>query len=277
MADELIISVSTDVWSKRVLEYMAATGKNLQAALTEEWPRLIRVIINFTPPFATGNNIDTAQISGRSDYSVGRKAVARDVYRTMRPFDPSQIRSAALQKVVDEKNFAALEIIARRSSNPYMQGLRAVHFDPYFHTSQRDARGRVPKSVAARNTVVLGADAALLKKYVVAVQNRVGFAKGGWARAYWLVAAPAEAGPLPDWVGRFGGAGGSVFDDRANTDSPSITAINRTPWAVRKDEWARIRASAFAQRGAAIRSKIITYMKLARKQSGFHGPSDVAA
>jgi hypothetical protein len=216
MSDEGTVSISVEVWEKKLALYMAATGKNMREALYEEWPLLMRKIMDFTPPFKSGGR------RGASDLSVGRAAVARDIYKTMRPFDPAQIRTKQLQRAVSTRDVAAFNIIASRSKGR-MKGDTAIAFSPQVHLSQRNARGRVTGK--DRKRVVLGTDAELLKKYVVEVQKRVGYAKSGWLKALLLV-----GGEAPGYVMAKGTSGGDVIDDHANDDFPSFTAINRTPW-----------------------------------------------
>jgi hypothetical protein len=83
-----------------------------------------------------------------------------------------------------------------------------------------------------------------------------------------IAMAESTHGTHDGFVERHRCAGG-VIDDRENLDDPSITAINRTPWAVRKDEGARIINDAKISRSMAIESKIKTKLRLAREQSGF--------
>lgn len=262
-----IISISTEVWQKKLAAYMVATGKNLRGALNEEWPLLLRKVIDFTPPFKAGG------ASGQSDMSVGRAAVAHDIDKTMRPFDPKNIRTPSLRKIVESKDIPAFNAVANRSKNGLMTNARAIAFSPEAHLRRRNARGRVGGS--SLNQVVLGSDAALLKAYVTKVQSHVGFAKSGWAAGYNAVAARGDFGaiaaPLPAYVARHGTAGGDVIDDRQNEDHPSITAINRTPWSVRQDEGDRIKSSAYASRAAALVEKVKTVMRLAREQAQFDG------
>lgn len=254
MAEEGIISISTEVWERKLALYMAATGKNMREALYEEWPLLMRKIMDFTPPFkAKGTR-------GASDLSVGRKAVAGDIYKTMRPFDPALVKTKQMERIIERKDYAAFDIVAARSTNPLMQGARAIAFDENEHLRQRDRRGRVPGR--DRRKVVLGTDAALLKKYVAKIQGRVGYAKSGWLKALLLV-----GGDAPGYVVNKGTGGGDVIDDHAAED-PSITAINRTPWAVRKDEGDRIKTDAYASRAQAIHNKVVTHMRLAAKEAG---------
>jgi hypothetical protein len=268
MSDETkIISIATAVWEKRLAAYMVATQKSVLQALSEEWPLLIRKIIDFTPPFKAGG------APGASDLSVGRAAVARDIEKVMRPFDPADIRSKSLRRIIETKDIPAFNAVAQRARSGLMNGARAIAFSPSAHTRARNQRGRVPG--LGQNQVVLGTDAALLKNYVTNVQSRVGFAKSGWAKAYNLVADP-EGRMLPSYVTRQGTAGGDVIDDRQNADSPSLTAINRTPWASRYGEGERIKSSAFASRANALKSKVATALRLARKQAELNG-REVAA
>lgn len=257
MSDEPVISIAVEVWERKLALYMAATGKHMREALYEEWPLLMRKVMDFTPPFKTKG------APGASDLSVGRKAVAGDIYKTMRPFDPAMVKSPQMQRIIDRKDFAAYDVIAARSKNPLMQGTRAIAFSETEHTRQRNARGRVAGK--DRKRVVLGADAALLHKYVAKVQGRVGYAKSGWLKALQLV-----GGEAPGYVTNKGTSGGDVIDDHANDDNPSITAINRTPWAVRQDEGERIKADAYASRAAALVSKVKTHMRLAAEDAGLN-------
>lgn len=253
--DEPVISIAADVWERKLALYMAATGKHMSEALYEEWPLLMRKVMDFTPPFkAKGTR-------GASDLSVGRRAVATDIYKTMRPFNPALVKTPQMQRVIDRKDFATYDVIAARSNNPLMVGTRAIAFSEQEHLSQRDRRGRV--AGRDRRRVVLGSDADLLKKYVTKRQSYVGTAKAGWLKALLLV-----GGEAPGYVSRHGMSGGDVIDDHANDDNPSITAINRTPWAVRKDEGDRILTDAYASRAQSLVKKVETHMRLAREDAG---------
>lgn len=263
MADGAELSISYAVWEQRLALYMEATGVNLAAALTEEWPLLMRKVMDFTPPFkAKGTR-------GVSDLSVGRKAVAFDIYKTMRPFDPAAIRTKSLARIVMRRDVAAFNLVASRARASIMRGATAIAFDPGVHTRARNDRGRVPGR--DRNRVVLGSDAKALERYVTGIQSRVGYAKSGWLKALLLV-----GGDAPAYVAKHGTGGGDVIDDRANPDYPSLTALNHTPWAGRKDEGERIKSDAYASRAQAITSKIKTKLRLAKDQAGFSGGNALA-
>lgn len=269
MGFALEVTVNDDLWQKRLLQYMAATKMRLREVLDEEWPLLIKKIIQFTPPFRTKVNTGESGIAGdsskSSDLSVGRMAVFRDISKTMRVFDPSEIRSKSLRRIVESQDISAFNAMALRVKSGPMAGARAVPFLRTNHTDFRNNRGRVPGR--GTNRVVLGSDAVLLKQYIAEVQSHVGYARAGWAPAYNLVRGPNNA-PLPSYISKFGGAGGSVEDKREGSD-PYIIARNQTPWAVRKDEWQRIYGDAVYSRSEAILSKIKTKLRLASKDAGF--------
>jgi hypothetical protein len=255
--------VNSTVALQRLALYAKTMGIGMREALYEEWPFLMRKVMDFTPPFTTKGARRAAGISNSvSDQAIGRKAVALDIYKTMRPFDPKDIRSKGIQRIVDRKDVETFNLVASRSKTGLMNGARAARFAPTLHTSQRTPRGRVLGR--PRNVVVLGTDARLLTNYVDQVQDNVGYAKSGWLKALNLVGGEAPAYVRKQWSG-----GGDVIDDHANETTPSITAINWTPWAVRKDEGDRILVDAYLSRGRAILSKLRAKARLAKEQAGF--------
>ncbi len=246
MADETL-SIDISAWTRKVALLGAATGKNMREVLDEEWPLLMRKIVDFTPP---------------KTLAQGRAAVNRDIRKTMRPFDPALVRTEGVREIVARKNIEAFNLVAGRAHGGPLQGARAVPFSPEIHTSARNARGRVTTS--QQNRVVLGSDAQLLKRYLKTIQDRVGWAKAGWLQALHLLGETAAS-----YIERHSPGSGRVIDDRDNPDNPSITAVNRTPWAVRKDEAQRIIGDAYDSRVVAIFSKVKTKLRLAVKESGF--------
>jgi hypothetical protein len=242
MSDSPTVSISDVVWLRWVNEFAKFSKKTLREAMYEEWPFLMRKVMDFTPPFKAKG------APGVSDLSIGRAAVAFDVYKTMRPFNPAA-RTKGMERILDTKDVAAFNIVASRSQRAEMIGVTAVAFSPGEHLRQRNARGRVPGR--DRKKVVLGSDVGELKKYVKYRSGWVGFAKSGWLKGLLLV-----GGEAPGYVTKHGTGGGDVIDDHANVEEPSITAINRTPWAVRKDEGDRILADAKASRAESIIAKI---------------------
>jgi hypothetical protein len=248
-----LVSISDAIWTKWVAKFSAVAKKTFREALYEEWPLLMRKVMDFTPPSKSKG------ASGVSDLSVGRAAVAFDIYKTMRPFNPTA-RTKGLEAVLEKGDVDAYNVIASRATSAEMRGTTAIRFSPEVHLRQRDWRGRV--NGRDRKKVVIGADANQLKSYVKRRQNAVGFAKSGWLKALLLV-----GGEAPSYVTKHGTGGGDVIDDHANVEEPSITAINRTPWAVRKDEGERILGDAKASRIASITKKVATAVRLADQEA----------
>jgi hypothetical protein len=241
------ITINDSVWRDKIALYAAAFQKNMVEALNEEWPLLMEQVIRFTPP---------------KTLAQGRAATNRDIRKTMRPFDPAAPRDSGLREVIEKKDIEGYNAIAANVKSGPMAGTTAVAFAPEVHTRRRNRIGRVGSD---SRQVVLGSDARLLARYIKDVQNRVGFAKSGWLAALRLVGGRrAQA-----FVERQGTFGGRVVDDRRNPDNPSITAINATPWAARRDEGNRIINSAMFSRSMAIVSKIKTKLRLASKSAGF--------
>lgn len=244
MAEGLTIDVNDAEWAKKLAAYTVIFPQKMHEALAEEMPLLVELIMKLTPP---------------KSLAQGRQAVGTDIQKVMRPFDPASVRSPGLAKIVAKRDVQAFNIVASNVKSGPMAGARAIPFSEQAHTSQRDRRGRVQGR--NRNQVVLGSDASLLKRYIKSVKDRVGYAKSGWLAALNLVGGRSA----PSWVSRHGQAGGAVIDTRG--EDMSITAINRTPWAVRKDEAQRIISDAKSSRAVSIERKIITKLRLARQQA----------
>ena len=263
------ITITTELWTKRLAQYSKELKISLREALNEEWPLFIRLIMDLTPPTTAygGGGEFSKQAAGRSAYAIGRHAVSRDIEKTMRPFDPTNIRDKGILRAVERMDMAAFDIIASRCKSGPLQGARAIAFDPSVHTSQMNSRGQV--AGRDQNRVVLGSDAKRLRAYITVRQEAVGTAKDGWGAAYNLVAG-SDNPPLPDWVARHYETSGTVIDGR-DDDNPSVTAINRSPWAGRQDEAARVVGDAQLSRAQAIFTKMRTKLKLAKQTAEFAG------
>ncbi len=242
-----MFQVDDSLWLDKLARYAAATGKGMVETLDEEFPLLVEVIVKLTPP---------------KTLAQGRGAVRRDISKTMRPFDPQAIQTEGIREIVQRKDVEAYNIVSGRVKAGPMRGTSAIAFSPEVHTRRRNAYGRIGSD---SRQVVLGSDAGLLRRYIAEVQKRVGYAKSGWLAALRLVGGRSAQA----FVERHGTAGGAVQDDRKNPDRPSITAINRTPWAARRDEAHRIVNDALDSRAVSIRAKITTKWRLARQAAGF--------
>lgn len=250
MAD-VTFEIDTYDWTQAITRFSVGMGKGFREALYEEWPLLMRKIMDFTPPFKVGSN--------SSDLSVGRAAVTRDVRKTMRPFNPAA-RTKQLGDILDRGDIRAFNAFAGNVKSGPMRGALALPFSPGLHTRQRNNRGRV---TSARQYTIIGPEVGMFKKYLKDQNDNVGIAKAGWFPAMLLV-----GGDAPNFVSRHGTRFGSYIDDHANEDDPSITAINRTPWASRRDEGQRIIKAAYASRTEAIMKKLKVKLRLAAKDAG---------
>ena len=243
MSDAPLVSINTAIWSQKIVEFAKIKGITVADAIREEFRFTLKRVIRLTPP-------DTRK--------QGEGAVKRDIRRAMRSFEPSNYRSESLRKVVLNRDVAAFNIIAARVKSGPMAGVTAVRMTTDVHMKARDRRGRVTKDL---KQVVLGRDSVLLQKYIAENVGWVGVAKAGWLPAYEATGGDDAQG----WISRHRPAG-AVIDKLAET-SPSITAINRTPWAVRKDEGQRIIANAFTSRAKDIATKIKAAIRLAKEKA----------
>lgn len=244
MAEGIQIDVNDALWAQKLAAYTILFPQKMSEALHEEFPLLVEAIMKLTPP---------------KTLAQGRAAVGRDIQKVMRSFDPASVRSPGIAKIVAKRDIEAFNLVASKVKSGPMAGARAIPFSPEAHTSQRSRRGRIEGK--DRNQVVLGSDAGLLKRYIKSVRDRVGYAKSGWLAALYLVGGRVA----PSWVTRHGTTGGAVIDQRG--EAMSITAINRTPWAVRKDEAMRIISDAKSSRAVSIENKIKTKLRLARQEA----------
>lgn len=241
------LEINDSVWREKIALYAAYFQKGMVESLSEEWPLLVDVLIKLTPP---------------KTLKQGRAATVRDIRKTMRPFDPAALRSDGIQEIVDKKDVNAYNIVAARAKSGPMRGTTAIAFAPEVHTRRRTPYGRVGSD---SRQVVLGSDAGLLKRYIRDVQSRVGWAKSGWLAALHLTGGRVAQ----SFVEKHGQGGGRVIDQRSDTENPSLTAINSTPWAARRDEGHRITNDALQSRAISIVTKIKTKIRLARESAGF--------
>jgi hypothetical protein len=233
-----------DAQLRDLLRFGASLGRDF---LTPQMRLLLEKIIAFTPPKTTAQ---------------GGAAVRRDLNRALQPFAVDEFRAPSLKKIVEKRDYDAFAAFAVRSGNPALVGAKAAPFNPLLHTSRRDRRGRV--TGRGLPTYVLGrADRGALRKYLKRKVSHVGIAASGWLAALHLLGGRESA-----WVERHGTRFGAVIDDRANPTRPGVTAINRTPWASRRDEGQRIIASAMRSRVAPMRTFLRKQVELAAQKIG---------
>jgi len=104
-------------------------------------------------------------------------------------------------------------------------------FDPSYHKSVRDGRGRVR---GANPYLVIGGGEKEMERYIEATQKKVGLTKAGWAKcaeAIPLDRASSATRGIPQWVTRNKNrASGSINDQSQIPGNPKVIMTNSTPW-----------------------------------------------
>jgi hypothetical protein len=85
------------------------------------------------------------RVTAPRSQSQGRKAVARDISRSMWAIDPAKIHNAILRQAVQDGEFdvvtAFLNNLRKAGKGGALASYRLEHFNPQFHQSARDRRG----------------------------------------------------------------------------------------------------------------------------------------
>lgn len=240
-----IVAQKWDAQFRELIAFGRTLGKDF---VTPQFRLWLEAIIRLTPP---------------KSKSQGTMAVRRDIYRAVQPFNVSDFRNKRLEEIVKKKDYAAFDAFARNiGGNDTLKNARAAPWDPRLHEDRRDRRGRVRST--AKPWFLLGrADRGALRRYIREKTDNVGIAASGWLRALHLLGGRESA-----FVERHGEGWGQVKDERANLTNPSVTAINRTPWARRKDEAQRIITNAQAGRVGAMRTHLRKLVEAAARKAG---------
>jgi hypothetical protein len=164
--------------------------------------QIVQTLAKFTPP---------------KTLAQGRKAVARDILRSVSIADLPDFRNPRIAELIRAGDKPAIQEIFNNSKN--RKKWRVVDFSPSLHTSARDKRGHVRNQ---KNLMTL--DAAKEKRYIKDMQKRVGTAKGSWGKA-----ADAVEAKLPAWARKAAGFGVdkiNVQDNISDQKNPRITITN---------------------------------------------------
>jgi hypothetical protein len=208
---------------------------------------LLQRIISFTPPHSRAQ---------------GRQRVTTDIFHAVKPFAVDTFRSKRLAAIVEKKDYAAFAAFTQHVTNPQLAGATAAPWSPSLHQSQRVSRGRVVKWNT--KVFVLGtADRRALKEYTKKKLALVGFARSGW-----LAALTSVGGTVAGWISNQPQLGQSRVIDDLDSDKPSITSINSTPWANRQDEGERIVSNAMESRVHAMETSLKKQLELMRDAAG---------
>lgn len=247
----MIVTVEADVekYITRVRQWAALTAEDLGDALRDETRLLIRACISRTPPFS-GRQLsrmlgDEGFADAGTPRAVGEAAVDRDIRRVYRPVSGLDIykNEESVRRLVEEGNVEKVDQILKGSS----KYAGTVTFpNGAFHRSQRDSRGRVRKGALWQAVM----SPTSIDLYVMARQQRVGYAKSGWSTGARMFGVS-----IPGWIGRHGGQG-AAYDHTRGTLFPQTMVANLVPWIQRAGRDLRVVSGAIEQRTKALQGKI---------------------
>lgn len=228
--------------SERLREALGQTSREF---VTEQFRLWVGHIAKLTPP---------------NSLAQGRKRVKQDIQKVFRPFDTTNTTDERVKLIVRQGNVAAFNIWASAVKVKF----RAGPYDETVLKRARDRRGRV-RSSGKKSVFVLGSkNTRALNAFIRRKQEHVGLARSGWSAALLRV-----GGEVPAWVSRHGAGMGAVEDGRGVPNAPVMAAINRTPWALRKDEGERIIRAATLARANAMRKALEVQLQLAARKAQF--------
>ena len=187
----------------------------------------------------------------------GKRRVAADVERIFHPIDPKQLTSPGLAELVRRGDPVAWEAAARNIRKGPLAGTVAVVPTPELHQRNRDRRGRAKPT----NYVTLWPQRTALRALLRAAQERVGWARAGWLRAYYALGGQR----VPSWVARHGAVKGQFYDGRNDPNGPFVEVRNDTGWGQNRGESERIVNAAMRARARAMQSYFNKMMELSAK------------
>ena len=213
-----------DWWLRQYLEQLKLDAYDV---VTTQAKLLFQQLFKFTAPRNMGQ---------------GRRAVARDIYRAMRPLDPKKFDNPWIRKAIQQGDLTKLREVQK--TVPAWQKWRIEPFSEQLHV--RDRRGRVQRS---RNVMVVGI--TKWKRYVSKKQKMVGF-----TRAQWKGVMSTLGLKVPTWVSRHPASVSSVADYRRQANNPHITAKNAARGLTSDNQFANNLRSALATRVRSMQSDI---------------------
>jgi hypothetical protein len=228
---KLNVEVDYQDYAEALREFIRERGTTLPKALRFEGRQLALRLVKFTPP---------------KTRAQGRKAVARDIQRAVRPLRPADFSSKRIRQLIRKRDYGALEaVFARFPQGSPLRGVSVVEPRfPEMHQEARASRGRVLKFQGK-----VTPDTDKVRDYIKTVQDRVGRGRAGWA-----VSLIALGGKPSGWIVRHAKGDTGTFEDRADVRG-YLRMENRSEWAEAGDE-DRIVANAIRSRTRNIREAI---------------------
>jgi hypothetical protein len=197
-------------FANAISTYMNTRKVSVEKALKMQGRLLTKQIIDFTPP---------------NTLAQGRKAIASDVRKTTKLLTPKEFISEKIKKLVSKKKRETLTKVFSRFRKGKLKGSKVEPFGKQHEAQHQRSRDRRGRAKSPDKFQVSTLTAAPVNAYTKRIQEKVGMAKGGWARAY------ARLGGKPaDWYARHSNQGFFV-DQSGHRDRPYILLRNRSPWA----------------------------------------------
>lgn len=226
------VDIEYQDYARALAEFIRQRGTLLPKALRGEGRLLANRLVRYTPP---------------KTLSQGRKAVARDVQRAVRPLRPADFSSQRIRKLIRKRDYAGLQaVFTRFPQGSELRGVSVVEPKfPEMHEQARSSRGRVLKFQG-----VVTPDADKVREYIRTVQGHVGRGRSGWA-----VSLLALGGKPSAWVLRHAKRDTGLFEDRVDAQG-YIRMENRSEWAEAGDE-DRVVANAVRSRTRNVREAIL--------------------
>lgn len=175
----LRVTFDTAKYRNDINAFVGKLGADGQLLLKEEMRLLLRDIQRLTAP---------------KTLAQGRKAVSGDMGKVAGALDPDKIKWPEMKTAVRDKDIPAILALAQNAKQGYFSKRRFLTTPDQLagaHLSARNNRGRVRSD---QNNMTF---ASIWKKYTKSVQDRVGYARAGWAAA-----AQGVGLTLPSWVTR---------------------------------------------------------------------------
>lgn len=188
-----------DLFQQSLTEYAAASEEDAHTSMRHQARLLAMRLVRLTPPSKMGQ---------------GKKRVARDIRRAMRPLRPIDFDNKSISNLIRKRDYDALRVIFERS------GSNIKEMGPFDASKHIDAQ---KDGSVRRATGYATADVKELNAYIRRKQGNVGKAKGGWAAGVMKF-----NGRVASWISKHVGEG-SVTDNIA-TDG-TITLRNHSAWA----------------------------------------------
>jgi hypothetical protein len=238
-----VIDIEYQDYAKALSDFIRERGTLLPRALRGEGRLLATRLVRFTPP---------------KTRSQGRKAVARDIQRAVRPLRPADFSSLRIRKLIRKRDYAGLEAVFERfPQGSELHGVSVV--EPRFPDMHEEARGSRGRVLKFQKRVTPDADK--VRAYTKTVQERVGRGRSGWA-----VSLLALGGRPSGWILRHAKRDTGAFMDRVDSTG-YMRMENRSEWAEAGDE-DRIVANAIRSRTRSVRESIAKAQARAKEKAG---------